>query len=161
MDLGTYLEHPQEDIQKMLHHEMAHVILNDAVSGKMVPRWFHEGLAQSVTSEGHQTVQKAFAYWKWSDGRLSEVGLCDLNGAIDEFAHGPDNGYCYPEYYLAVQRFRQLGGPKALLLAIDDINAGRSFNEILPAVTGLDAATFQADVERYANEIFNNRRPIP
>ena len=164
IDLGTYIQYPQEDVRRMLTHEMAHVILNDSTAGAKataIPRWLHEGLAQSVTGEGHEAVQKMFAYWKGADGQLSDVGLCDLDGAVDEFAHGPDNAYCYPEYYLAVQRLRQLGGPHTLPILLKGLREGMSINDLIERLAGLDAAAFQAAVQRYASDIFSGRRKIP
>jgi hypothetical protein len=148
----------------MVRHEMAHVILNDATAGgsfATIPRWFHEGLAQSVTSEGHEAVQRAFLYWRMSDGALSETGLCDLEGPIDEFAHGPDNGYCYPEYYLAVRRLRQMGGPQTLDKIIKGLGEGKKMSDLIQDVTGMDGDTFQSEVQRYAHDVFEGRKPIP
>jgi hypothetical protein len=164
IDIGSYIEHRDENIQRMVRHEMAHVILNDATAGgsfASIPRWFHEGTAQSVTSEGHDAVQKAFAYWRLSDGALSEAGLCDLEGPIDEFAHGPDNGYCYPEYYLAVRRLRQLGGPHTLDKIIKGLGEGKKMNDLILEVTGMNSEAFQSDVQRYAHDVFAGRKPVP
>jgi hypothetical protein len=37
------------DLERLLKHEMAHVILHRATGGAELPRWFHEGMAESVT----------------------------------------------------------------------------------------------------------------
>jgi len=39
------------DLSRLLQHEMAHVALHRAVGGARVPRWFHEGVAQSIAEE--------------------------------------------------------------------------------------------------------------
>jgi hypothetical protein len=37
------------NLEDLLKHEMAHVILHRAVGGRPLPRWFHEGVAESYT----------------------------------------------------------------------------------------------------------------
>lgn len=37
------------DLEELLKHEMAHVILHRAVGGADIPRWMHEGVAESFT----------------------------------------------------------------------------------------------------------------
>jgi hypothetical protein len=37
------------DLQTLLRHEMAHVILHRAAGERRLPRWFHEGVAESFT----------------------------------------------------------------------------------------------------------------
>ena len=39
------------DVEEVLHHELAHVALEDAVKGHHVPVWFNEGLAISLSGE--------------------------------------------------------------------------------------------------------------
>lgn len=39
----------QTNLEELLRHEMAHVVLYRALDGKPVPRWFNEGVAESVT----------------------------------------------------------------------------------------------------------------
>ena len=37
------------DLENLLKHEMAHVVLHRASGGADVPRWFHEGIAETMT----------------------------------------------------------------------------------------------------------------
>lgn len=165
IDIGAYMQHPNEDLKRILTHEMAHVILNDAVidgpQAAPIPAWFHEGLAQSVTSEGHEAVNTVFDYWRWSSGQLNQVGLCDLDGPVDAFAHGPDNRYCYPEYYLAVQRLRQLGGSDTLAQLIKGMHDGIKIQDLIPAVAHMDWPDFKQEIERYTRAVFDGTSPIP
>jgi hypothetical protein len=39
------------DLETVLHHELSHVALADAVAGRRVPRWFNEGLAVYESGE--------------------------------------------------------------------------------------------------------------
>ena len=45
--------HPnsQQDLHEVFRHELAHVALEDAVSGRPIPRWFNEGFAVMASGE--------------------------------------------------------------------------------------------------------------
>jgi hypothetical protein len=55
--------HPtdQHDLVQVFRHELAHIALNDAVSGHHVPRWFNEGFA--VLASGETSFQRLQALW--------------------------------------------------------------------------------------------------
>jgi hypothetical protein len=40
--------YPEDTLEDVLHHEVAHVMIARAAGGKPVPRWFHEGLAMAA-----------------------------------------------------------------------------------------------------------------
>ena len=40
--------YPQDTLEDVLHHEVAHVLITRAAGGRPVPRWFHEGLAMAA-----------------------------------------------------------------------------------------------------------------
>src|SRR5689334_8328433 len=40
--------YPQDTLEDVLHHEVAHVLIARAAAGRPVPRWFHEGLAMAA-----------------------------------------------------------------------------------------------------------------
>ena len=40
--------YPHDTLEDVLRHEVAHVLISRAASGRPVPRWFHEGLAVAV-----------------------------------------------------------------------------------------------------------------
>ena len=42
------LTYPQDSLEDVLHHEVAHVLIERAAGGRPVPRWFHEGLAMAA-----------------------------------------------------------------------------------------------------------------
>ena len=117
LNIEAFIQNPGEEgeIQHVLDHEMAHMVLADFMGGESqsytVPSWLNEGMAQSVTSEGHKRVSDLATSL---GGMESMLISCQLDGPIDTFAHGEANFSCYPEYYLAVQRLKQIGGPYAV-----------------------------------------------
>jgi hypothetical protein len=40
--------YPQDSLEDVLHHEVAHVLIARAANGRPVPRWFDEGLAMAA-----------------------------------------------------------------------------------------------------------------
>jgi hypothetical protein len=40
--------YPQDSLEDVLHHEVAHVLITRAAGGKPLPRWFQEGLAMAA-----------------------------------------------------------------------------------------------------------------
>src|SRR5258708_3468266 len=87
VDIGCYMQNPHEDLDRLVTHEMAHVILQDVQAvpqAAPIPAWFNEGLAQSVTREGHQRVR---ADREMLGDSGESLVLCDLDGPVDEFAH--------------------------------------------------------------------------
>jgi hypothetical protein len=161
IDLEHHLLYPDEDLDGLLYHEMAHAVLRDAVAGPqaaMIPTWFNEGLAQSVTSEGQQRVQEDYKRYGHTDARAV---LCDLNGQVDEFLHGQENFGCYTQFYLAVKRLVQRGGQDCMPTIIAGLQSGRPLPEIIHTITALDWGAFQNDIVRFTRDVFSGDQPIP
>jgi len=161
VDLQHHLLYPGEKLDDILYHEMAHVVLQDAVTSPAaagIPQWFNEGLAQSVTTEGHDRTLQDFNRYGHTD---AQAVLCDLNGNIDEFYHGEYNFGCYTQFYLAVQRFIQRGGKDALAKVIAGLRSGVPLPDLISHATPLDWPSFQRDVEKYTRDVFAGAVPIP
>jgi hypothetical protein len=161
VDLEHHLLYTNDNLDSLIYHEMAHAILQDAVTNgaaAAIPRWFNEGLAQSVTPEGSTRTQEDFKRWGHSDARAV---LCELNGPIDEMNHGEYNFGCYTQYYLAVQRLMQLGGKDTVPRIISGLHNGLPLPEVIRQLTLLDWAAFQNNVGQYTRDIFAGDQPIP
>jgi len=161
VDLQSYVNNPGENLEYLLYHEMAHVILQDAVTSPAaagIPQWFNEGLAQSVTSEGHDRAAEDFKRYGHSDAGAI---LCDLNGRVDTFYHGEYNFGCYTQFYLAVQRLEMLGGNDALVKVIKGLHNGLPLPALTASVAGLDWPDFQKDITQYTRDVFAGSKPIP
>lgn len=161
VDIGTYMQHPDEDLRTLLTHEMAHVLIMDVTTGSgaaPIPAWFNEGLAQSTTREGRHRTENDV-------DNLMESGvkpvLCDLDGPVDEFAHGPFNGSCYPEFYLAVQRLKQRGGERTIQRVIQGLHEGTKMPDLVASITGMDWPAFKQDAETYTAQVLEGVKPVP
>lgn len=161
VELEHHLMYPGEKIDDILYHEMAHAVLQDAVTSPTaagIPQWFNEGLAQSVTTEGHDRTLQDFNRYGHTD---AHAVLCDLNGNVDVFYHGEYNFGCYTQFYLAVQRFLQKGGKDALAKTIAGLRNGTPLPQLIGQVTPLDWPAFQRDVEQYTRDVFAGNVPVP
>jgi len=161
VDLQNYVTNRGENLDNLLYHEMAHVVLQDAVTGPAaagIPQWFNEGLAQSVTSEGHDRTAEDFKRYGHSDARAI---LCDLNGGVDTFYHGEYNFGCYTQFYLAVERLLALGGKETVANVIAGLHNGMPLPGLTGAVAGLSWPAFQQDVQQYTQDVFAGNKPIP
>ena len=123
-----------------------------------IPPWFNEGLAQSSTPEGHDRARGDIQGLAYSG---LEPVLCDLDGPVDEFAHGPFNGKCYPEFYLAVQRLKQLGGYDLIPKVIRGLRNGTKLPDLMPSLIGKDWPAFKQDAEDYTSKVLAGLKPVP
>jgi hypothetical protein len=161
VDLGYHLLDPAENLDDLLYHEMAHAVLQDAVTGPNaagIPQWFNEGLAQSITHEGHDRTAEDFKRFGHSDARAV---YCDLNGHVDTFYHGEYNFGCYTYYYLAVEQLIQRGGKDTVVQLIMGLHNGRPLPNLIAELTRLDWPAFQQDAEQNARDVFAGIMPIP
>ena len=163
VDLGAYKQFPQENVEEIATHEMGHVVLQDVESGPHtapIPSWLNEGLAQSIDQEGKERLQNDVEMLRRTGIPLV---LCKLDEPVDEFFNGPFNlnSGCYPEFFLAVQRLKQLGGPRTISNLMAGLRDGKTLADQLPALAGMDWDAFQREVTRYSEDVFNGRQPIP
>jgi hypothetical protein len=161
IDLEHHLLYPNDNLDNLIYHEMAHAVLRDVVTNPAaapIPTWFNEGLAQSVTPEGTQRTQEDFKRWGHSDARAV---VCDLNGKVDEFLHGEQNFGCYTYFYLSTKRLVQLAGKDAIPKIIAGLHDGVSLPEMIRRLTALDWPAYQHEAERYTRDVFAGNQPIP
>ncbi|HEY4107080.1 MAG TPA: peptidase MA family metallohydrolase [Polyangiaceae bacterium] len=63
--------HPgtEQDLGEVFRHELAHVALGDAISGREIPRWFNEGFAVLASGES-------------SFGRMMPLAMSSIGGSL-------------------------------------------------------------------------------
>jgi len=161
VDLQHHLMYPDDNLEQILYHEMAHAILQDAVTSAEaagIPQWFNEGLAQTVTTEGHDRTLEDFKRWGHTD---AQAVLCDLNGYVDVFYHGEYNFGCYTQFYLAVHQLIALSGKDGLPRLMDGLRDGTPLPDLVQPVTGLNWIDFQTNVHQFTRDVFSGKLPVP
>lgn len=86
--------YPDNSLEQVLHHEIAHVLIARAAKRRAVPRWFNEGLAMVLAREVHNN-------WTMGDqGRLvlatvrrDSVSLAELDRFFQQGSHTAGNAY--------------------------------------------------------------------
>ncbi|MGE0142480.1 MAG: hypothetical protein AB7I19_04395 [Planctomycetota bacterium] len=63
---------PPNDLRTVLHHELVHVLVDQFAGdkGRLVPRWLHEGLAQSLSGETYLRAREVDLLTPLVHGRL-------------------------------------------------------------------------------------------
>lgn len=112
-------------------HEFTHYVLDYMTAGNY-PRWFTEGLAQSV--EYRMTRYQ----WVEQENRLDQVqtlyAFSDLNRHFDELSN---QALAYRESFCLVEYLFSTGGPAHMQQLLLDLSQGISFETALHQVYGL------------------------
>ena len=112
------------DLESLLRHEMVHVALHRAVGGNKVPRWFHEGVADSIGDE--------VSFWRFRDmgsavfgGRIVPIEEIDAQFRSD--AQSVSFAYAASRDFVSHLRWRDGEGDEFRHL-IAELEHGRRFN---------------------------------
>jgi hypothetical protein len=131
--------YPDDTLEDVLHHEIAHVLTTRAIHGSSVPLWFNEGLAMAAERT-----------WGFEDQarllrELALVSRTDLDEVTSLFAL--DEGARTRAYTLAgafVRDFVRRHGASAPGRVLDLVAAGASFEHAFAQVTGETVADAEA-----------------
>ncbi len=113
------------NLEELLRHEMAHVILHRATGGRTLPRWFHEGVAEAFNGT------LSFGRSQTLASAVFGPGVPDLEHLEEDF-HGTDG----PEAAVAYAAARDLveflrgydGGGMKLRQVLTELESGRKFD---------------------------------
>lgn len=141
------------DLDGLLRHELAHVALHRATGGQPLPRWFHEGVAESFGAGIDLLRSQTLA------GAIFGPGVPPLATLEDNF-HGTDAiaatvGYAAARDFVNYLRDRDDKDGAELRQVLTEIRHGRSFDAALVKVYGrtleeLDAEWRSGLTGRYA-----------
>lgn len=127
--------YPDRSLETVLHHEVAHVLIERAAGGGEVPRWFHEGLALYAARDwGIEDRSRIF--WATLRGRESTLDVLDRRFAAG--AHSAARAYAFSAAFVRFLIDRFGAGAPAAILA--EIAAGASFREAFLKATGTPLA---------------------
>lgn len=129
--------YPDRNLETLLHHEVAHLLLARAAGGTPVPRWFNEGTATVAARE-----------WGVEDGArvaLATIGrgprsLSDVNAAFSGDTATASRGYAVSA---ALVRYllRRYGDETAGRI-LAGVSRGTGFGEAFEAATGETLSEF-------------------
>jgi hypothetical protein len=122
------------DLENLLKHEMAHVALHRATGGADLPRWFHEGAAESFTGGISLTRAQTLA------SAVFGPGVPDLERLEEGFegADGPQASVAYAAARDLVTHLRYRDGSGAQLRQVlSDLRHGHDFDAAFVHAYGL------------------------
>ena len=138
--LSIHPVHPNanHDVEEIFRHELAHLALHDALSGRPVPRWFNEGFAVLASGETSLTRYRELMTATLSDTLLpfSEI---ERSFPADELTVG----VAYAEAVDVVRFLMRQEEHHRFAALVERVRKGQSFEAALKDAYGVDLATLE------------------
>lgn len=129
------------DLEALLRHELVHVALHRATGGAKVPRWFHEGVADSVGAEIDLSRAETLAGTIFGPG---VPPLEDLDGQFRGDAQGVSRAYASARDFAAYLRYRDPDGTDFRGL-LAQLRMGHGFEASFPRAYGIGLAELDGE----------------
>jgi hypothetical protein len=143
------------EMDKIIAHEIVHVVIEDAVRGKYVPRWFHEGCAERYSGEWGIRGE---LYMSWMVVRGNLLSFRDIQNV---FSRGSlDAGLAYDQAMLAVRRFTAEYGDRAIPRVLAAMRGGKEFQGAFREATGYTPEEFEHDYLAFLHDRYGVRMLI-
>ena len=143
------------EIDKILAHEIVHVVIDEAVRGKYVPRWFHEGCAELYSGEWGVRGE---LYMSWMVVRGNLLSFQDIQ---DVFSRGSlDAGLAYNQSMLAVRRLVAECGGRTIPRTLAAMREGKEFQSAFLDATGYSPEEFERDYLAFLHDRYGVRMLI-
>ena len=126
--IGSY---PYDSLEKVVHHEVAHVLTSRAAGGGRIPRWFDEGLASAAESNWGLDDRSRFAWEAVVGGRVT---IAELEGLFKKGRREVARAYILADALVRDLLARHGSDGAAGVLA--RMASGEPFEQALYRVTG-------------------------
>ena len=131
--------YPHDTLEDVLRHEVAHVLISRAASGRPVPRWFHEGLAVAVERPWGLEDRSRLASTLLFGPRLTLDGIDSLfTGEQEMQARGYSLSAAVVRYLISEH------GAAAPAEILRRMSAGWTFDEAAASVTQRSIPYFES-----------------
>ncbi len=137
------------DPRQTLRHELAHLVLHDAVRVRL-PLWFDEGYA--AVASGEWDRMDAFRL-SWIVLRRDFPGFRDLDGSLRANANAAEKAYTLA--MSAVLELARRNPGQSLDDLLGRLSRGESFETAVLGSTGLPLTVFEADWQRTIKRKYN------
>lgn len=135
--------YPNDSLESVLRHEIAHILIGRAARGRPLPRWFGEGLAITVERPWGLNDRTRLAWTRLVEGRLT---LATLDRRFLEGGASPARAYAISGGL--VRRLIQEHGAAAPAEILSMVAVGRSFDAALRIATGRSLRSVELDFIR-------------
>lgn len=132
--------YPDRSLDDVLRHEVAHILISRASSGRSIPRWFNEGLAMSAERE-----------WRFRDQTQLFYQLAlrprETLDTLDRLFQGaqPDVTRAYLLSGALVRQLLERYGKTAAGRIVERVGRGDSFEAAFMEVTGRSTAAEESE----------------
>ena len=125
------LQYPHDSLEEVLHHEIAHVLIDRAAGGAPLPRWFSEGLATVAERQLGREDRRQLAIALTTRG---PIAMADVDGW---FGRGPpDASRAYAVSAAFVRDLLDVHGPEAAARVLTLVADGIPFAAAFARATG-------------------------
>jgi hypothetical protein len=135
---GRVPSYPDRNLEALIHHEVAHVLVTEAAGGRSVPRWFNEGVAAVAAREWGLEDSARYALAVVGRG---ERTVSDLDAAFEAGGRRASRAYALSAAFVRFLESEAGGDVSARILA--EIHGGAGFREAFRNATGVSLATFE------------------
>lgn len=126
----------RSDLDTLLQHELVHVALYRATNGAKLPRWFHEGVAESFANEVSLLRAEALA------GAVFGVGVPDIE-RLETYFHGDSRqanvAYAAARDFVTWLRYHDTDEAEFRQL-LSQLHGGREFQQAFVDAYGVNLA---------------------
>jgi hypothetical protein len=128
--------YPDDSLEAVLHHEVAHVLIWRAAGGRFLPRWFSEGLAMACehTWGLEDDARLAALQGLWSE----RASFDQLDALFSQGQGGNERAYALSGAFVR-ELLEQYGTPAATRI-LAAVKGGSLFSEAFEQTTGLSFA---------------------
>lgn len=113
--------YPDDGLEELLHHEIAHILIDRAAGGARVPRWLHEGVATTVGAAWSPEDRARVAFEVMVGG---ETSLAELDRAFAGTPAEARRAYALSGAF--VRETVQRHGPAAIARLLARLREGRT-----------------------------------
>ncbi len=137
------------NLNRILAHEIVHIVINDAAGKQFVPRWFHEGCAQYLSGEWG-IRSSLYMVLKAYRGKL--LTFDDIQNM---FSFGrTDVALAYDQSMLAIRHLIGKNGAYVIPVIIGNMGEGNEFATAFFQATGLWPSEFEKDYQNYIRKTY-------
>lgn len=128
--------YPDNGLEQLLRHEVAHILISRSAGGRPVPRWFHEGVAM-LAARGWTLEDRSRMVFQVVSSE--QISLADLESEFRRGESGAAEAYAVSGSFIRYVTRRS--GTLAIGKILNAVGQGTSFDEAFRAATGQPLAT--------------------
>lgn len=132
---GRVPVYPDRDLENVLHHEVAHILISRAARRHPVPRWFNEGLAIYAARPWGLDDRSRLV---WATVRRGGASLAELDRGFQAGSYRAARAYALAAAF--VRYLVERHGPEVAARVLAGVGDGLAFDHAFRRATGVSLA---------------------